>query len=298
MKESVWDVDPVFGGRSATTTDRYLFHYTSVESAAGIALTRSLALSPLTPMNDPRESQVRQVATMKVVRKGTAGVTPREREAFETELWTRRRRVRLGCFTEDRIEGRPGHAEREDLRGYAHSRMWTQYAAGQTGVCLVLDRSQLLEAAHLAFGRRLTHGPVGYVEGFDAALVDAETVDFTTPDVTRHHVERVLPSLLVKNGDWRSEREYRVVVDDWDEGACLLPLDGVVAGLAFGLSVRPHQLHVIDAVADQFGLADRVAQLVLNCGVLQAWPGRGRDGRVRALSDGETRSGTCFEPED
>ena len=63
MKLSSWKVNAIFGSEVDIPPDRYLFHYTSVERCAAIGFTGCIALGPLTPMNDPRESQLRQVMT-------------------------------------------------------------------------------------------------------------------------------------------------------------------------------------------------------------------------------------------
>lgn len=84
MKLSTWEANPVFGSRSEIPSDRYLFHYTSVERCAVIGFTSCIALGPLTPLNDPRESQLRQVMTMTTGSLHSArSVTVEERKEFE-----------------------------------------------------------------------------------------------------------------------------------------------------------------------------------------------------------------------
>ena len=294
MRQPPWDQNAIFGTEADAHPDRYLVHYTTVGSAAAIALTGAIALSPLTPMNDPRESQSRQIMTM-----FTGGSVPDdERSRFEQELWRLRGRVRLACFTVDQprdaIEKLPRHNDRdaqfEDRRGYAHSRMWTQYAAWQSGVCLVFERTKLLTTAQRTFEARCHDGPVKYVPGFDEALHRAELVNFDDPDSALHHRRNVIPSLFVKNNDWAAENEFRVLVDDWYSGPCLLPISESLVGVALGVSFMPHQLPVIEALAEKFHLRNEVAHMVLNAGVLQAWPARRRTGALRLWTDGETRS--------
>lgn len=57
MKLSEWEANTIFGEPTSADPETFLYHYTSVERAAGIALLGSISLSPLGPMNDPRESQ-------------------------------------------------------------------------------------------------------------------------------------------------------------------------------------------------------------------------------------------------
>jgi hypothetical protein len=248
-------------------------------------------------MNDPRESQFRQVVTMRTgqLDGGIPHVTNAEREAFEAALRELRGRVRLACFTEDRTDGQ--HSGRDDRRGYAHSRMWTQYATGQSGVCLVFDRARLIAAAETTFGSQVRHQKVRYVSGFDHLLNEAESVDFDHPDPIAHHKTKVLPGLFAKNVDWASEFEYRLLVDGWDDTPCMLPITDSLVGVALGRSFMPHQLPVIECLAEQFQLGHEVAHVILNCGVLQAWPSRDRYGALRVWSDEETRKGAIFDRE-
>lgn len=297
VKQSTWEANSIFGTETDTSPERYVFHYTSVERCAAIGFTGSVGLGRLTPMNDPRESQVRQVTTM---RSGGPGdvlqVTDEERQAFEAELWRLRASVRLACFSADQTDGTS--SERDDWRGYAHSRMWTQYAAGHTGVCLVFDRARLIDTGRAVFGKSFHCGAVTYVSGFDHALHDAELADFDQPNPGLHHRTKVIPSLFVKNRDWAAEFEFRLLVDEWDDSACLLPIAESLIGVALGVSFTPYHLPVIARLAETFGLDDRVAQLIVNCGVLQAWPARDRAGELRVWTDADTRlRNEIFDPE-
>jgi len=297
MKLSDWDSDPVFGSRSRIDPGQYLVHYTSVERLAAIALTSSIALAPLAFMNDPRESHHRQLVSVRSWWPGRSPLTEADRAAFEQVLSARRDCVRLACFTEDRVEGAPGTALREDRRGYAHSRMWAQYAAGHTGVCLILDRPALVAVAESLFGTSLLHGPVDYVSGFDERLNSAELADHDEPDPLSLHLDAVLPGLLVKNADWSSECEFRLIVDDWGAGPCAVPLDGLLQGLAIGASFAHRHLPILEAVASKHAITARIAQMVLNCGVLQPWPSLGSAGNLNVWTDADTRSDRIFDAE-
>lgn len=104
-----------------------------------------------------------------------------------------------------------------------------------------------------------------------------------------------MPSLFVKNRDWESEREYRLLVDEWDEVVCLLPIENALIGLALGLAFMPHQLPVVTALAEKFDLGDNVAHMIVNMGVLQAWPSRNGSGLLRLWTDEETRRRDAFD---
>lgn len=176
--------------------------------------------------------------------------------------------------------------------------MWAQYAAAHTGVCIVFDRQALSEAARSTFSKRIHEEAVTYVAGFDRTLAEAETVNFDRPDPRAHHLLRVVPSLFVKNVDWQSEHEYRLIVDEWGDEPCLLPVQRAVRGVVIGAGFQPHNLPLIRAFADKFGISGHVAQIVVNAGVLQSWPARDRYGNYRVWTDKETRGcDTIFDRE-
>ena len=73
--------------------------------------------------------------------------------SYTSHVGNQRELVRVGCFVRDRDLGSvPNNLPmtRLDRRGFARSAMWTHYAEGQTGVCLVLDvkRCRAPQALH------------------------------------------------------------------------------------------------------------------------------------------------------
>jgi hypothetical protein len=119
-----WDDDPVFGLDAPTTPDDFLFHYTTVERAAAIALHGSMILSPLASLNDPREARDVGLMTLAVseVNQSPTVVSDDERSIVEAQLWSYRAGLRVACFTRDRRVGRRGTARRGYGRGFGRSR--------------------------------------------------------------------------------------------------------------------------------------------------------------------------------
>lgn len=87
-----WEKHPIFGGEQPASPDRWIFHYTTIDRAASIALVGALSLSPLNVLNDPRESKERQVETMTPsFARGSLPQSPRtvsdeERRAYERQI--------------------------------------------------------------------------------------------------------------------------------------------------------------------------------------------------------------------
>lgn len=256
-------------------------------------------LSPLTRLNDPRESRCRQI--IPVTSSNSWEVAPRsvtddERREAEKALEDRRLNVRVGCFTLDSSVGEPGTAERADARGYARPAMWTHYADRHSGVCLVLERAALEAQATERFGNRFHPIMVAYAAGFDDALADAELVNFDQLDYQAHFGTAVLATLRGKNDDWAAEREYRVAVIDHDRRAsCILPIATSLKGLVLGVDFRSADLPLAEAICAEFDLGDHVGQVSLNNAALYVIPARASDGQLTQWNEDEIRTGRMFE---
>jgi hypothetical protein len=127
---------------------------------------------------------------------------------------------RLACFTDDRPEPLSSHAWYGN--GPLRARMWAQYGDNHAGVCLCFHRARLLEATiRLATARslQLFQGPVTYRDGLP---LPSET---TATELLRSRLEQDAASYIeelldqhvhefffVKNWDWASETEYRILV--------------------------------------------------------------------------------------
>lgn len=292
MREADWRKHPVFGD-DMSDTDRYLYHYTSLERAELIAASGSIWASPLTRLNDPRESQTREFAWMRVFDHTSADHGRGEEAALMAHLHQLRSRVRLACFTRDGDLRSSANLTRVDRRGYSRSAMWAHYGGRHAGVCLVLDRGRLeacVDRMMQDLDCPLEWVDVEYVEGFDHRQFAAETLDLSdSAALANHHRSAVLPSLRSKNRDWSYENERRLVVDEWNEDVCSIPLDDCVAGIVLGVDFAESDLDAVREIAAAFGLGDSVAKVVVYPNVLVPYPAMGADGLLHAWSDRETR---------
>jgi hypothetical protein len=73
--------------------------------------------------------------------------------------------TRLACFCMDSPPLTGDHLREIFNRGYCKPRMWAQYGASHTGVCLIFRKDRLVEAARKRFGQSvpLLFGPVRYI---------------------------------------------------------------------------------------------------------------------------------------
>jgi hypothetical protein len=138
-----------------------LYHYTSLAAALEhIVPTRKLRLSPFSSMRDPRESRDWRIV-------GEFGGDRKDdslREdtlrwiKFNRELQERKRLMKVLSLTRDD----PDRGNRMSVlfgRGFAHPRLWEQYADNHHGVCLCFHLGKLIDelSAGLApLGRSIT----------------------------------------------------------------------------------------------------------------------------------------------
>jgi hypothetical protein len=191
-----------------------VYHYTTRDTAIGSILpTGQIRLSLYEWMADPRESKT-----------WLFGATVPE-GAGEYDLVEITQRIndlaksnaKLLCVTRDAPEI-PAPPNERYQRGFAHSRMWTNYAGGHSGVCLIFNRQKVHEAITAAFGKdNLYAGDVAYgdwtplhseAHTIDFAALDSYVVDDALRAPIRAYVDQLF---FYKNSDWAAEVEYRWV---------------------------------------------------------------------------------------
>lgn len=275
--------EPVFGERNPPGPDDYLYHYTRAFTLPMIRKSRSLRFRSLKFMNDPHEAMDSRAFGMGLI--GSAGddlqLSPQDNETFVGTDWSAeinriRRDIKVGCFSMDAI---PDLAAVDPLaaaqsvpprlyahRGFAHPRMWSQYADDSCGVCIVLRRDDLESAvAEFVDGRwPWGHGAVDYTVAeneLSLGFFDVRTLirDGAHEALLNSYEE----SILTKHADWAHEAEFRFFVMDGAEGVVDVPItesaiEGVVLGPRF--NSRKH-LRYVAPFARDFEVVGRVRHL-------------------------------------
>jgi hypothetical protein len=233
-----------------------LYHYTTREKALGFILpTGKLRMGLMRYMNDPREAKKWIILPQRVV--DAPGYPKSEQELLAlsdsvSELV--QSTTKILSFTRDVPADDPYDVF---AHGYAHPRMWTHYADGHTGVCLVFNARALSRAIRGALRSkgRPWHDPVGYAdEALDespAFRIDySRIVEIGLDDAVSEHVAAHRDALFFrKNTDWASEWEYRWVLRSHEPAPLFVPIRAalrqVIRGDAFpdsDLDAYRHQL--------------------------------------------------------
>lgn len=235
--------------------DRFLYHYTKLDTALEhILARRELRLSPFTRTNDPREAKAWHISMV-----GAPGKMELYKKLIAEVDEMLKDTCKVLCLSMDD----PDSAARVPIsrRGYAHSRMWAQYADRHRGVCLVFQREPMceeviaqLDAEGDCYCGKVTyqdhHDPAAFI--FDAAEIEQKTL----VGAVITHMWRHSGTLFFQKGlDWASEFEFRFVLrKDADRDPFVVSLQESPAGVILGDSVSPAYQPSIDRACEQAGI--------------------------------------------
>ncbi|MBT2727821.1 DUF2971 domain-containing protein [Bacillus sp. ISL-75] len=198
--------------------DQYLYHFTTYTTALEHILTsRTLRFSPFSKTNDPRESKHWNFT---LILSSDDNLDNQAVYNLQSEInKLLKNNTKLLCFTRDNI------LQTDALsfirgRGFAHPRMWAQYAGNHTGICLVFDKYKLNKIIKNNFHDKGTvyHNNVSYGQ-FSENLISAFYLNYD--DIKKDGIEECAKNHLnlynnelffSKTPDWKDEWEYRYVV--------------------------------------------------------------------------------------
>lgn len=180
---------------------------------------------------------------------------------------------KLVCLSQDMPDPDPTRGDPDDfhrpelVQGYAHDRMWAQYAENHMGVCIFFDREKLTQRLEEHFRNRrgcLMHGPVAYLSGYDlrGAAFDVSWEEIRRLGIEAYaeqHREAFARQLyLTKNPDWANEQEYRYI---WIEGDVqrqgneeLIEVGGCISAICLGAHFLDEQLAEVEDIRKRLGL--------------------------------------------
>ena len=237
--------------------DQWVYHYTTRDTAIGSILpTGQIRLSLYEWMADPRESKTWLF--------GGHG-------SGDYDLWELIQRInklaksnaKLFCVTRDAPDIPPPPNERYQ-RGFAHSRMWTDYAGRHTGVCMIFNRRRLHAAITTALGTDnvyaddVTYGEWTSLQG-EAHTIDYKSLDqHGVDEALRAHIRTYIDQLFFyKNTDWAAEVEHRWLYLGDSPTPEFVPFGDALEGLCVGENypaVPAGEDPSLRCLAEQFGI--------------------------------------------
>ena len=146
-----------------TTSDQFLYHYTKDNTAYDYILkNRTLPFGKYNNTNDPKETKNWEFDLGTNQNRDLGKYNMKEMSSWlSIEL---KCKTKLACFSMDADPLTGNHMQDIFNRGFCKPRMWAQYAANHTGVCLVFHRAKLLQAINTAFeaNNLILSGPIHY----------------------------------------------------------------------------------------------------------------------------------------
>lgn len=217
---------------NVVSPDRFVYHYTSLETAKIIAGNLTLRMGDFQGTNDPKESKDWH---FDLFARGDSALEKIDAGKLSSDLsGAIKRHARVLCFCRDAAGLTGDFVEDISLRGHFKARMWAQYGSSHkdacdsnkrglhSGVCFVLDRNKLIEAARESCGEvmLLCNGNVTYRNRPVIPKVEERTY-FADVDVLRrvgferywrlHACRHASRLFFEKSLDWRDECEFRIL---------------------------------------------------------------------------------------
>lgn len=214
--------------------NKYLYHYTNITKAIKILFSEKLIFSPLTTMNDTSEYKARLTVDYSSIRQEDKEKAGNMLDKITQYVNEYAKNVRLLCFSRDiqlnkdapqDVSNWQTYERFFDLtgRGCALPRMWAQYASNNEGVCLIFDKSKLLNAVREKTGY-LKEGEVEYKNYFYRYSMKFDELSkiysrmsqesngiLTLADLFKDNDNFVHYNYFIKLKDWQNEYEYRIL---------------------------------------------------------------------------------------
>jgi hypothetical protein len=180
-------------------------------------------------------------------------------------------------------------------RGFAHSRMWAQYAGNHDGVCLVFNKKQLNHRIAGELGQKaiIYHGPVVYRDERYAEDVRAfsllydEIISLGMNQYLNKHVAEHHPALFFRKGkNWESEWEYRWVLRGSDALDEFVSIEDSLCGICLGADFPSVYEPLVISACMEYKV--RVYRVVWNNGFPMFLP---LDGKDHSFDYGEPNNG-------
>lgn len=257
MRSNVWCA----WWRKQFVDDEYLYHYTSFEAALRILYSDRFRFSSLSRTNDTTEQKLRICYDFQMNE-------DEERDSIEFEKywlsWTRG--SKLLCFSQDTIKppsfDSSSFSDITDVsgRGFALPRMWAQYASNNSGVCLIVKKKPFVEKVHEIYPEAICKS-VSYFDWTESFKITKQLFN-RLMCIIRHNPKTGYAATFLKENaefadysffsklkDWAGEKEYRILLPDYDNQCFYLEgVQSYLAGIALGEQMDDVEISALRAI--------------------------------------------------
>lgn len=214
-------------------TSKYLYHYTTFDTALKIIDSDSILFSHLNNTNDTSEAKIKVIFSPE-------GISSQEEynkyvNSITNYFEKHNKLIQLLCFSMDtNLDSKDIDKKNTSMhpkekyydisgRGFALPRMWAQYGDNSKGVCIVVDKEKLLELINKKICIK-KHGPVIYRPFYDSYIISKKMMDDLYEKISsKFNGSYPLLNLInddhgflqnnyfEKNIDWKNENEFRII---------------------------------------------------------------------------------------
>lgn len=205
-----------------------LYHYTGIRNATSILLSHTLRMSALESQNDINEAYRDVYYSLEPLNGNNSNDSNNSAPFSKINILTNElKKYRQCSLTQDGV-----------LKGYAISAMWGHYADRGKGVCIVFDKSKLLEKIKTADYKS---GEVNYNAKYDGSI----TANGSNPsEFLETHSKELF---FQKSKDWEYEQEFRVLTKTEDKVA-VIDISGCVMAVIFYFYDKEHIINTPDYI--------------------------------------------------
>lgn len=247
--------------RKEFDASKYVYHYTTFETALKILYSDKFRFSSLSRTNDTSEQKLRIRYAFPIGEKLKA-----DRMSFEKYWLEWATHSKLLCFSQD-TEKQPNIPcpEITDIfdvrgRGFALPRMWAQYAKNNSGMCFILKKNILVDKVKEFYPEAICKS-VSYYDWsahFDISeelfrkfvkIIEHNPKSGHATTFLQENPEFAEYSFFSKLKDWEGEKEYRILLPNSDEG--YLYIEGVkeqLAGVVLGEQMEEAQVWLLSEI--------------------------------------------------
>lgn len=263
---------------------KYLYHYTTMETAYKILYNKTLRFASVLSTNDIFEQKPKikfevinndNIEKVRLVREYLSGA---------------RSKIKIVCFSldsdydEEKYRKMCKYISKDEKRaniigrGFALPRMWAQYANNSCGVCFIFDKSKLLKSLDKQL-KEYKAEKVEYVDSYIPHLIANEELE-KMYDIIKSPKEETLNSIVYNNSvfikynyfyklsDWQSEREFRIITttQNEDEIIEIKNINEFLCGAVLGHNVdNLHEKLIRSLVEENFNLRHIYFEDTITC---------------------------------
>ena len=197
--------------------NRWLYHYTSLDAALKILISKRLRMSPLGKVNDPYESNLLAGHMSFSSKKGVNFTPDNDRKYLNLIREAYQIKPKVLCFSQDDKRLKFNHPS---YSGYKRTGMWAHYGDNHAGVCLAFNQNKLLSSMNLfpvSFNGLVEYERAPCLSkassGHDGPFVFDESK--VIEDIDSYLLEKMINHyhfyFFTKTESWIQEGEYRLV---------------------------------------------------------------------------------------